>query len=286
MYTLIKYVVRVMVYKIFGDLIEEDKSGNLSFRVSLKTKEYFEQHAKDKYGDNTTALNHILIKYMETIPYKRGTINHNLTYIILQKIKKMENIERDYITRATIHKTDSNYDFKPHEELTDLEDSVTPVNIYDYSKDYYNYDELPNQVLKGQAYQIGYDEDDFIVVYFYLNNHLDISNNGIYCIGPNNPNGHMGFIMFEFEDILYHVILTYVLDDNGVMTIGNAEIKYGSDAYKFAKNKDNMELAKFIDKYNPTTSNIEQDIMALKSKKAELQKQIHEINDQIKQLKK
>ena len=286
MYTIIKYGVMIMVYKIFGELADNKKDANLSLRVSKETRNYFEQHAKSKYGDNATALKDILLRYIETITYKRGTINHNQVYIILPKIAKMENIKRDYITHATIHKIKIDYGIKPHEEFIDLKNSVTPVNVYDYSKDYDHYDELSNQVLRGQAYNIGFDENEFIVIYFYLNNHLDTFNNGCYSIGSNNKNGHMGFIMFEFEDVLYHVILTYVLDDDGVMNHGNAEIKYGSEAYKMAKNKDNLELAKFIDSYNPNTSNIEQDLAALKNKKEDLERQIHEINAQIKQLKK
>ena len=177
-------------------------------------------------------------------------------------------------------------EIKPHKEFISLKNSITPVEVYDYSKDYDSYDELSNQILKDQAYHMGFDENDFIVVYFYLNNHLDTFNNGSYSIGPNNKRGHMGFIMFEFEDVLYHVVLTYVIGDNGLLTNGSARIIYGSDAYKIAKNNDNMELAKFIDKYNPTTSNIEQDIAALKNKKEELQKQIHDINNQLKKIKK
>ena len=286
MYTTSKCGVMVMVYKIFGELADDKKDANLSLRVSKETRNYFEQHAKSKYGDNATALKDILLRYMETIAYKRGTINHKQTYIILPKIDIMENIERDYTTQATIHKIDIDSNFNPYGSLIDLYHSVTPVDVYDYSKDYKSYDELSNQQLKSQAYTIGYGEDDFIVVYFYLNNHLDIFNNGSYSIGPNNKNGHMGFLMFDFEDVLYHIILNYVIDDNGTLTNGIAEIIYGSEAYKLAKNKNNMELARFIDKYNPNTSNIEQDIAALKSKKEDLQQQIQEINAQIKQLKK
>ena len=286
MYTISKCGVMIMVYKIFGELADDKKDANLSFRVSKETRNYFEQHAKSKYGDNATALKDILLRYMEAIAYKRGTINYEQTYIILPKIDKMENIERDYTTHATIHKIEIGSNFNPHESLIDLYNSVTPINVYDYGKDYENYDELSNQQLKSQAYEIGYDEDDFIVVFFYLNNHLDIFNNGSYSIGLNNKNGHMGFLMFDFEDVLYHIILNYVIDDNGTLTNGNAEIIYGSEAYKLAKNKNNMELARFIDKYNPNTSNIEQDIAALKSKKEDLQQQIQEINVQIKQLKK
>lgn len=286
MYTLIKYVVMIMTYKIFGELADNKKDANLSLRVSKETRYYFEEHAKSKYGDNATALKDILLRYMETIAYKRGTINHNQVYIILPKISKMENIERDYPTQATIHKIKIDDKIKPYEEFISLENSITPVEVYDYIKDYDSYDELSNQILKDQAYHIGFDENDFIVVYFYLNNHLDTFNNGGYSIGPNNKCGHMGFIMFEFEGVLYHVILTYVLDDDGVMNYGNAEIKYGSEAYKMAKNKDNLELAKFIDSYNPNTSNIEQDMVALKNKKEDLERQIREINAQIKKLKK
>lgn len=286
MYTLIQYVVMIMVYKIFGKLEDDKKDANLSLRVSKETRNYFEQHAKSKYGDNATALKDILLRYMETIAYKRGTINHNQVYIILPKISKMENIERDYHTHAAINKIEIANEIKPHKEFISLKNSITPVEVYDYSKDYDSYDELSNQILKDQAYHMGFDENDFIVVYFYLNNHLDTFNNGSYSIGPNNKRGHMGFIMFEFEDVLYHVVLTYVIGDNGLLTNGSARIIYGSDAYKIAKNNDNMELAKFIDKYNPTTSNIEQDIAALKNKKEELQKQIHDINNQLKKIKK
>ena len=120
MYTIIKYGVMVMVYKIFGELADDKKDANLSLRVSQETRNYFEQHAKSKYGDNTTALKDILLRYMETIAYKRGTINHNQTYIILPKINKMENIERDYTTQTTIREIEIGSDFDPHEEFIDL----------------------------------------------------------------------------------------------------------------------------------------------------------------------
>ncbi|WP_405265310.1 hypothetical protein [Methanobrevibacter sp.] len=272
-----------MVYKIFGELNDDKKDANLSLRVSKETRNLFEQHAKGKYGDNATALKDILLRYMETIAYKRGTINSNAMYIIVPKIKKMENIVRDYKTQFVIHDTNQPLEYFPPNEL---KYSVSPFDIYDYGKDYLNFDEYGSQILFHQAAAMGYGENDFIVVFFYLNNLLDIFNEGIYSIGPNNPNGHMGFIMFEFQDVVYHVILTYVLDDDGVMTMGNAEIKYGLEAYKFAKNKDNLELAKFIDSYNPNTSNIEQDITALKNKREDLERQIQEINAQIKKLKK
>lgn len=283
MYTLNKDNVMVMVYKIFGELHDDKKDANLSLRVSKETRNYFEQHAKSKYGDNATALKDILLRYMETIAYKRGTINSNAMYIIVPKIKKMENIVSDYPTQFVIHDTNEPLEYFPPNEL---KYSVSPFHIYDFGKDYLRFDEYGPQILFHQAAGLGYGRDDFIVVYFYLNNLLDTFNNGIYSIGPNNPNGHMGFIMFEFEDVVYHVTLTYVLDDDGVMNLGNAEIRYGSEAYKLAKYKDNLELAKFIDSCNPNTSNIDQDLIALKNKKEDLQRQIQEINTQIKKLKK
>lgn len=286
MYTLIKCVVMVMVYKIFGELIDNGKDANLSLRVSKETRNYFEQHAKSKYGDNATALKDILLRYMEKIAYKRGTINYNQTCIILPKIDKMENIKRDYITKAHIYEVKIDDNLNPAESFFHLEDSVTPVDIYDYGNDYESYDEISNQALMHQAAAIGYGKDQFIVVYFYLNNHLDMFYNGCYSLSPHNKNEHAGFLMFEFEDVIYHIVLNYVIDDNGILTDGDAEIIYGSDAYNMAKNRGNMELAKFIDKYNPNTSNIEQDIVALKSKKEDLKQQIHEIDAQIKQLKK
>ena len=283
MYTLNKDNVIVMVYKIFGELNDNKKDANLSLRVSKETRNLFEQHAKGKYGDNATALKDIMLRYMETIAYKRGTINNNQMYMILPKIKSMNNIERDYKTISTIYDTGINSEYNPTNELMSI---VSPVDVYDYGNDYNSFDEAENQILFHEAAAMGYGENDFIVVFFYLNNLLDIFNDGIYSIGQNNPNGHMGFIMFEYEDVVYHMILTYVLDDDGVMDIGKAEIKYGSEAYKFAKNKDNLELAKFIDSYNPNTSNIEQDITALKNKREDLERQIQEINAQIKKLKK
>ena len=283
MYTLNKDNVIVMVYKIFGELNDNKKDANLSLRVSKETRNLFEQHAKGKYGDNATALKDIMLRYMETIAYKRGTINNNQMYMILPKIKSMNNIERDYKTISTIYDTGINSEYNPTNELMSI---VSPVDVYDYGNDYNSFDEAENQILFHEAAAMGYGENDFIVVFFYLNNLLDIFNDGIYSIGQNNPNGHMGFIMFEYEDVVYHMILTYVLDDDGVMDIGKAEIKYGSEAYKFAKNKDNLELAKFIDSYNPNTSNIEQDITALKNKREDLKRQIQEINAQIKKLKK
>ena len=57
------------------------------------------------------------------------------------------------------------------------------------------------------------------------------------------------------------------------------------DAYNLAKEKDNLQLAKIIDKYNHDSTNIEQNIDDLKNKKKELEKQIKEINRQIKMLK-
>ena len=283
MYTLNKDNVIVMVYKIFGELNDNKKDANLSLRVSKETRNLFEQHAKGKYGDNATALKDILLRYMEGLSYKRGTINNNQMYMILPKIKSMNNIERDYKTISTIYDTGINSEYNPTNELMSI---VSPVDVYDYGNDYNSFDEAENQILFHEAAAMGYGENDFIVVFFYLNNLLDIFNDGIYSIGQNNPNGHMGFIMFEYEDVVYHMILTYVLDDDGVMDIGKAEIKYGSEAYKFAKNKDNLELAKFIDSYNPNTSNIEQDITALKNKREDLKRQIQEINAQIKKLKK
>ena len=283
MYTLNKDNVIVMVYKIFGELNDNKKDANLSLRVSKETRNLFEQHAKGKYGDNATALKDILLRYMEGLSYKRGTINNNQMYMILPKIKSMKNIERDYKTVSTIYDTGINSEYNPTNELMSI---VSPVDVYDYGNDYNSFDEAENQILFHEAAAMGYGENDFIVVFFYLNNLLDIFNDGIYSIGQNNPNGHMGFIMFEYEDVVYHMILTYVLDDDGVMDIGKAEIKYGSEAYKFAKNKDNLELAKFIDSYNPNTSNIEQDITALKNKREDLKRQIQEINAQIKKLKK
>lgn len=283
MYTLNNDNVMVMVYKIFGELNDDKKDANLSLRVSKETRNLFEQHAKSKYGDNTTALKDILLRYMETIAYKRGTINNNAMYIIVPKIKKMENIVRDYQTQYVIHDTKRPLEYFPPNELEYI---VSPFDIYDYAKDYFRYDEYGPLQLASQAASEGYGADNFIYIYFDLNNLLDTFNDGVYSIGPNNKNAHMGFIMFEFEGVLYHVVLTYVLDDDGIMDYGIAELKYGSEAYKIAKHKDNLELAKFIDRYNPDTSNIEQDLTALKNKREDLERQIQEINAQIKKLKK
>jgi len=158
------------------------------------------------------------------------------------------------------------------------------VNIYD-DVDSYLFENRPldsEEDIKDMAR--AYEKEGYIIAHFYLNNYLDKFNNGIYSLDSSNQNTHRGFIMFEYNGQIYNIVLTYELDENGILDSGKAKIISNSDAYNLAKEKDNIQLAKIIDKYNHNSTNIKQNIDDLKNKKKELEKQLKEINRQIKML--
>lgn len=266
-----------MTYKIFGDIKETDKEKILSFRVSKKVYNIFVSHAEAKYGDKTTGLNQILLQYLESVTFKRGTIYNNPMFIILPK--------EDIINKqAKIRDTKNEPPINPCEEYNKIDD-ITKVKIYDHIESYI----LENRPLDSEEdirdIARAYSKDGYIIAHFYLNNYLDKSNNGIYSLDSNHQNAHMGFIMFEYNNQIYNIVLAYELDENGLLKSGKANIISNSDAYKLAREKDNLQLAKIIDKYNHNSTNIEQNIDDLKNKKKELERQLKEINRQIKMLK-
>ena len=265
-----------MTYKIFGDIQEGTKEKILSFRVSKEVHSYFESHANARYEDVATGLTQILFQYMESIAFKRGTINNTPMYIILPK--------EDIINKeAKIRDTKNEPPFNPCEEYSKIND-VTKVNIYD-DVDSYLFENRPfdsEEDIKDMARAYG--KEGYIIAHFYLNNYLDKFNNGIYSLDSNNQNAHRGFIMFEYNGQIYNIVLTYELDENGILDSGKAKIISDSEAYNLAKEKDNIQLAKIIDKYNHNAANLEQNIDDLKNKKKELERQLKEINRQIKML--
>ena len=265
-----------MTYKIFGKINDEKKEKILSFRVSKKMHSYFETHAKEAYGDTTTGLKEIMFQYMENITYKRGTIYNNPMFIILPK----EDIINE---QAKIRDTKNEPPFNPCEEYNKIND-ITKVKIYDHIESYI----LENRPLDSEEdirdIVRAYSKDGYIIAHFYLNNYLDKFNKGIYSLDSNHQNAHRGFIMFECDNQIYNIVLTYELDENGLLKSGKANIISNSDAYNLAKEKDNIQLAKIIDKYNHESTNIEQNIDDLKNKKKELERQLKEVNRQIKML--
>lgn len=277
--------------KIFGPIKDNKKDVVLSCRISKEIDKIFKEHVdslneniKDnKKKDKATVLKEIFLNYIENMCYKRGTINYKPVYIFLPKIKNTENFHQDYGDPFIIHEYDAESPTTdPLTDLTTLFDSVHPVGIYDYAKDYYSYDEIEKQILIRRS---EFKPEETLVVSFYLNNQLDRLKNGYYSEGLKDKNMHEGFLIFEYEDFTYNIKYKYLLEnDKAEYKIAN--LITNEEAYERAKFCNNIELAQIIDNYAKGLSNIENDIRILKSKRDYHQKQIKDINKQIKKLKK
>jgi len=270
-----------MVENLFGEYWDDDvKSETICFRVSKKAKEYFVSHANGKYGSTQKAMESIFKEYMESIDYKRGKVNQVVVLLIpkfyskkdLDEIKDFEII--DFDDDGFWHeKLFDEFSFKLIDNFHNdvVVKSYDPlVELSDYDKYYFN------ENLDIDGFEINL--DDYIIIPFHLNNHLDVFKDGVYkTLGGSH---HTGLIISQFNDIDFYIRFYFEMGEQPSFNIITNE-----KAFDLAIEVNNENLAKTIASFKDINSK-NADIESLKYKKEQLEKQISDINNRIEKLQK
>lgn len=273
--------IEKMSWNFFGEYWDNDaKKDTICFRVSKKAKNYFTNHANGAYGSTQKAMEMLFKKYMESIIYKRGKVNGIVVLLVpkfnsrdeLKKIKDSELIEFDddclwyeqYLDKYTIHLEDK------------IIDDVV-VNSYYLSNGITQMDRTRfNEDLEIDGFDV--DINDYIVIPFYLNNHLDIFKNGVYrSIGSDN---HSGLIISTYNNIELYIYFEF----NYNRWLNKISLLSNNEAYELAMKVDNVPLARIIASFNKDIDLFEQDITSLKYKRLQLEKEIMAIDEQLKKI--
>ncbi len=263
--------------KLFGEFKDLKKDDTITFRLSSTAKEYFKQHAESHYGSTQKAMDEIFKRYMETITFKRDVVNRNAT-IFLPKVNNIKELEREYGTPLTVYDFDENSFVNPKEE-TNINDNI----IFDNASPINNISEYMQEEYKNFLIHEGdYTPiENYVIVTFNLNNYLDEFIDGVYCNG--DIKFHSGLVICIYNDIPYFIYFRF--GEEAYRSEIYVKLVSNSEAYNLAMNTSNIELAGIIDRFNDGISNIEKDKSKLLLKKKNLEKQIREIDTQLKNLK-
>ena len=266
-----------MNFKLFEEFKDSKKDDTITFRLSSTAKEYFKQHAEACYGSTQKAMDEVFKRYIETITFKRGLVNRTAT-IFLPKAYKTSELERDYGNPLTVYELDENIIIGTKEE-SEISDNIifdNATTISDVSE--YMQNEYKNFLVHEGDYT---PIEDYILVTFNLNNYLDKFINGVYCSG--DIGFHEGLVICIYNDIHYYI--HFIFSEETYRSEIFTTLISNKEAYDLAMRADNPDLAEVIDGFNEGISNIEMDKSKLLLKKKNLEKQIMEINVQLKNLK-
>ena len=265
--------------------MDNEKETTMSFRVSKETKKLFETHANTKFGGTSNGLKEIFLDYMSCYAFRRQSLKE-FVRIFVPRCESEDDLEKhNFLPHEDygIH----HYDFEFPKDLLDVHNVVVPpqaikdVRDWDLSKELIldAYNDLKHFVYKNSSYQI---EDGFIIE-FPVNNQLDKNINGIY--GSNDEeysvSSHEGMFIVEYEGMIYYIV--YFFDFESDKSFYPVELQYprlvsNRDAFQYAMDCGNLELAKLIDSFNEGTSNIEHDKQLLREKRENLLHQLDEID--------
>ena len=269
----------------FGKFRDDNGDATMSFRISKETKELFKTHAEKRYGGTANALKEIFLEYMSRYAFRRQTID----YFVRIWIPRCES-EEDF-HKYQLLPVDSDYgSLIPPTKLDDLNNviveshNIEDVRTWDLEDDFVksNYDDLNGWIEKKSMYCL----DDGIVITIPLNNQLDSDNEGIYGgVGfENNLSYHHGISIVEFEGVVYYVLYSFQINPNTTIypvEIFSALLVTNRDAFNYAVDCGNMDLAVLIDTFNEDTSNIEDDKQLLLDKRENLLHQLDEIDEKL-----
>ena len=282
-----------ILFENFKDKGKKDKM--LSMRVSSKMKEQFTKHANGWYGDTQKALEHIVGDYMEQIAFKRGNMNKFSNVIFLPIVDSMEDLESYYGRQIPVESTDYNNDMNFYRGST-LKNQIVNYSGTIYEEDYVNeYGVMPeyyeDDLSKYQHFldkEWGGDSlDSYIVTNNTLNNHLDGFYKGSYSTNEFTNKAHRGLSIFILYGVIYYVnTLLSLGEEYEWQCSSTAFLCSNEDAYNYAMEVGNIELAKLIDELNDSTSNIKNNIEELIEKRNKLQRRVNDINLEIANLKK
>ncbi len=270
-----------MSWNFFGEYWDKDaKKDTICFRVSKKVKDYFTNHANGAYGSTQKAMEVIFKKYMESIIYKRGKVN-GIVVLLVPKFNSKEELEKIKDSELIEYDDDTFW----HEQFLDkytirLEDKIIDdvvVNSYYVSNGITQVDrKFFNENLEIDGFDVNV--DDYIVIPFYLNNHLDIFKNGVYrAIGGDD---HSGLIITTYKDIELYIYFEFNYD----RLLKKFSLLSNNEAYELAMKVDNVPLARIIASFNNDIDLFEQDIASLKYKRLQLEKDIMAIDEQLKKI--
>ena len=269
----------------FGKFRDNSKEETMSFRVSKETKQLFKTHAENHHGGTSNALKEIFLEYMSQYAFKRQTIN-SFVEIWIPRCESEEDFHK-YPLLPRKH-----YDgiLIPPTPLDDLNNIIVESQYIDDVRGWdldnelvkSTYDDFAAWISKDSMYQV----DDGFVIRIPLNNQLDYYKEGIYG-GINfttNLSTHYGISIVEFEGVVYYIIYSFTINPNS--HIEPVKLSYpllvtNRDAFDYAMDCGNRDLAVLIDSFNGGTSNIEDDKQLLLEKRENLLHQLDEIDDKL-----
>ena len=270
---------------LFGKYEDDKKEKTMSFRVSKETSDLFERYSKSNYGDISKGLKEIFLDFLSQRAFRRQSLTKNVRMFV-PKCKDEEEFEK----HSDIPFNDFNVGSVPIPfDLMDLENVIVGERgIWDYTKlDLSNWiNEQNYNDDSGWVSKKGYNICDGFVIEFPLNNQLDNEKHGIYCINDDRDeenNAHSGIAIVNYEDVVYYISFIFTIESKRTYPI---DVSYpmlmtNEEAFEYAWECGNLELAKLIDGFNEGTSNIEHDKQMLLEKRENLIQQIGEIDDKL-----
>ena len=270
---------------IFGKLQDKGKEKIISFRVSKETYDLFKPHAESKFGDVSNGLKEIFLDYMSQYPLRRQSLRQCIRIFvpIFKENTNMGNLP---------YKLD--FDDSLISCPDDMEDIENTLLSKEYISDFRKVDlsgwwveETYNELSGWLSKDTDYALEDGVVIESPLNNFLDDNFEGIYSSGEENPNHHLGLIIFKFEGEYYYIIISFKVfkyNDSFKIRSWSPWMVSNNDAYKIAIDMGNVNLAKFIDKFNKGVSNVETNKQLLIDKKKDLLHQLEVVEDRLSKL--
>lgn len=284
----------MMHLKLFKEDEDNAKDETLTFRLSSDRKEKFIAHAKGYYGSSQKCLEFLLNTYMESLAFKRDQMNFNST-IFIPKVKNQKEVEKYYgdILSGGLMVYSTDYDVKHlgyhSDEVLSFRDQIMDDYGETFDEDkgedednWFIEDSIKtyNNFLEGN-----YDANslsDYIILHIIINNYLDEFKDGVYSNGWEKGYMHDGLNIHVENGIVYYIHTILSIDK--VYDFGSEVKAYlisNEEAYSMAKGCGNMELAKLIDEFNDTTSNIQNDLEEMIDKRNSLQKKLDILNKEI-----
>lgn len=269
----------------FGKFRDNSKEETMSFRISKETKDLFKTHAEKHYGGTANALKEIFLEYMSQYAFKRQTINKFVNIWIPRC-----DSEEDFHKYPLLPEREDMGVLIPPSQLDDLNNVIVEsqyiddVRGWDLDNEFVktNYDDLDGWITKDSLYRL----EDGIVITTPLNNQLDSYNEGIYgrIDFGDDTSSHHGISIVEFEGVVYYVIYTFEINPNENLypvKMFSPLLVTNRDAFDYAMDCGNRDLAVLIDSFNDGTSNIEDDKQLLLDKRENLLHQLDEIDDKL-----
>lgn len=269
----------------FGKFRDDDKEETMSFRISKETKDLFKTHAEKRYGGISNALKEIFLEYMSQYAFKRQTINKFVNIWI----PRCES-EADFHKHKLLPKQEDIGVLIPPSKKEDLNNVIVEsqyiedVRGWDLDNEFVKstYDDYDRWLTKDSMYQL----DEGIVITTPLNNQLDSYKDGIYggIDFGDNLAIHHGISIVEFEGVVYYIIYSFEINPNETINpvnILSPLLVTNREAFDYAMDCGNRDLAVLIDSFNEGTSNIEDDKQLLLEKRENLLHQLDEIDDKL-----